>query len=108
MPSNRNIVRGTFRLSLVATVLAAAYGLYLSMADYIRAYPIIQGNAWVKATLECGSRISDDELKTSLNEDGSIDLSKVSTKSILCVPATWSGPPLLLSSVVGSQSLATP
>jgi hypothetical protein len=53
MPSNRNIVRGTFRLSLVAAVLAAACGLYVSMADYIRAYPIIQQNAWVKSYKEC-------------------------------------------------------
>ena len=77
MPSNRNILRGTLRLSLVAAVLAVAFGVYVSTADYIRAYSAIQHNARVKAMLECGSRISDDELKAALDEYGLIDLSKV-------------------------------
>lgn len=67
-------IRGMFRLSIVAAILAALYALYNSARVHNET---AERNYAVARTLECGSRVSEDLLRPFANEFGNIDLSKV-------------------------------
>jgi hypothetical protein len=74
MTTARNIMRGTFRLSLAVAVLAAVYGIYEQWAAFSEA----KASSWkMTTTLECGARKSEDTLKPAVNQYGLIDLGKV-------------------------------
>lgn len=74
MTTARDIIRGCFRLSIVAAALAAAYSAYQTWQSYTEAY---QANYELVRTLECGSRIDEATLKPYENAFGLVDLSKV-------------------------------
>ena len=67
-------MRGTFRLSVAIAVLAAAYGFYEQLAEYAEAR---NQSLQMVFTLKCGSRRSEETLKSAVNEYGLIDLGKV-------------------------------
>ena len=74
MLSSREVIRGTFRISIVVAVLAAAYTAYQDLqANKIAERELF--NMW--AAYECAAQLSEEELKPSLNEDGLFDLRKV-------------------------------
>lgn len=74
MPTARNILRGTFRLSVAVAALAAAYGIYEQWAAFSEA----KASNWkMTTTLECGARKSEERLKEAVNQYGLIDLGKV-------------------------------
>jgi hypothetical protein len=64
---------GTFRLAIVAAVVAAAYTAYEGWQANVRAY---NDTSQTVLTYECGGRQSDDTLRAALN-GARIDLSKV-------------------------------
>ena len=67
MATGRNIMRGTFRLSVAVAVLAAAYGAY----ERIAAFSATKDRSLkMMVTLECGSRLSEETLRRTLNEHG--------------------------------------
>src|SRR5687767_1200665 len=74
MPKARDIMRGTFRLSLVAALLAGAYGAYERFAAFSRAF---DDSAKLVMTLECGARVSEETLRPLADASGVVDLSKV-------------------------------
>jgi hypothetical protein len=73
MISSHAILKGTFRLSIVAAVAAAAYTAYESWRANVRAY---NDTLQMVLTYECGGRQSDDTLRSALNGER-INLSKV-------------------------------
>jgi hypothetical protein len=73
MISSHAIVKGTFRLSIVAAVVAAAYAAYEGWQANVQTY---NDTLQIVITYECGGRQSDDTLRASLNGTR-IDLSKV-------------------------------
>src|SRR5215213_9809871 len=78
MATARDIMRGTFRLSIVAAALATAYGLYERYNGFSE---YKNDSLKMMVTLECGARLSEERLKTAVNEVGLIDLSKVGCHS---------------------------
>ena len=74
MAAARDIMRGTFRLSVAVAFLAAAYGFYQQWAAFSKS---MDDNLKMRITLECGARLSEENLKTAINEFGLIDLGKV-------------------------------
>ena len=78
MATGRNIMRGTFRLSVAVAVLAAAYGAYERMAAFSATK---DRSLKMMVTLECGSRLSEETLRRTLNEHGLLDLAKVGCAS---------------------------
>jgi hypothetical protein len=73
MISSHAVFKGTFRLSIVAAVVAAAYTAYEDWQENVQAY---NETLQMVLTYECGGRQSDDNLRAALN-DARIDLSKV-------------------------------
>ena len=73
MISSHAISKGTFRLSIVAAVGAAAYTAYGEWQANVQAY---NDTLQMVLTYECGGRQSDDILRAALN-GARIDLSKV-------------------------------
>ena len=74
----RDIMRGTFRLSIAAAGLAVAYAVY----ERSDAFEVAQNDSLRMAmTLECGARRSEEDLRTAVNEFGLIDLAKVGCAS---------------------------
>jgi hypothetical protein len=73
MISSHAVFKGTFRLSIVAAVVAAAYTAYEDWQENVQAY---NETLQMVFTYECGGRQSDDNLRAALN-DARIDLSKV-------------------------------
>jgi hypothetical protein len=73
MISSHAISKGTFRVSIVAAVAAAAYTVYEGWQANVQAY---KDTLQVVLTYECGGRQSDDTLRDALN-GARIDLSKV-------------------------------
>ena len=73
MISSHVISKGTFRLSIVAAVGAAAYTAYGEWQANVQAY---NDTLQMVLTYECGGRQSDDILRAALN-GARIDLSKV-------------------------------
>ncbi len=78
MATARNIIRGTFRLSVAIAVLAAAYGFYERWSSFAEA----RNDSWnMMMTLKCGSRLSEETLEPAVNQYGLIDLGKVGCAS---------------------------
>jgi hypothetical protein len=73
MISSHTISKGTFRLSIVAAVVAASYTAYNGWQANLQAY---NDTLQMVLTFECGGRQSDDTLRAALNGTR-IDLSKV-------------------------------
>jgi hypothetical protein len=73
MISSHAVVKGTFRLSVVAAVVAAGYTAYEGWQANKQAY---NDTVQMVLTYECGGRQSDDTLRAALN-GARIDLSKV-------------------------------
>jgi hypothetical protein len=73
MISSHAISKGTFRVSIVAAIAAAAYTVYEGCEANVRAY---KDTLQMVRVYECGGRRSDDTLRDALN-GGRIDLSKV-------------------------------
>jgi hypothetical protein len=73
MISSHAVVKGTFRLSVVAAVVAAGYTAYEGWQANKQAY---NDTVQMVLTYECGGRQSDDTLRAALN-GLRIDLSKV-------------------------------
>jgi hypothetical protein len=73
MISSHAISKGTFRLSIVAAVVAAAYTAYEGWQANVQAY---KDTLQMVLTYECGGRQPDDTLRAALNGTR-IDLSKV-------------------------------
>jgi len=73
MISSHAISKGTFRLSVVAAVAAAAYTAYEGWQANVQVY---NDALQMISTYECGGRQSDDILRAALNGTR-IDLSKV-------------------------------
>ncbi|WP_157088209.1 hypothetical protein [Bradyrhizobium jicamae] len=71
-------MRGTFRASVAVAVLAGAYGVYERVAAFSEAK---DRNFKMMLTLECGSRLSEETLRRTLNEHGLLDLGKVGCAS---------------------------
>jgi hypothetical protein len=71
--SSDAVFKGTFRLSIVAAVVAAAYTAYEAWQANVQAY---NDTLQMVLTYECGGSQSDDTLRTALNGTR-IDLSKV-------------------------------
>jgi hypothetical protein len=78
MATARNIIRGTFRLSVAIAVLAAAYGFYEQLAAFAE---YKDQKLKMLFTLECGARRSEETLKSAANQYGLIDLGKVGCAS---------------------------
>jgi hypothetical protein len=78
MAASQNIIRGMFRLSIVAATLAAAYGAYDSWQV---AEELSRQRSDIIDTLECGSRKGIETLKPFENEFGLVDLTKVGCSS---------------------------
>ena len=78
MIASRDILRGTFRLSIVGAALAAAYTGYQDWSARERDY---LENLGMVHTIECGARVvptmSEEAVKRVVNEHGLIDLGKV-------------------------------
>jgi hypothetical protein len=70
----RNILKGTFRLSIVVAVLAAAYGFYEQLSAFAKSR---EANREMLLTLKCGAKLSEATLKSAVNQYGNIDLGKV-------------------------------
>ena len=68
-----DIIRGTFRISVVAAALAAAYSAYMTWDKYSAA---VERHLELVSTIRCGSHIEEATLKPFENELGLIDLSK--------------------------------
>lgn len=78
MAAARNIMKGTFRLSIAVAVLAAIYGFYEQWTTFAEA----KNSNWkMMTTLECGARLSEETLKPAVNQAGLIDLGKVGCAS---------------------------
>jgi hypothetical protein len=78
MTTARNIMRGTFRLSVAVAVLAAVYGFYEQWATFAEA----KNSSWnIVTTVECGARLSEETLKPTVNQFGLFDLGKVGCAS---------------------------
>ena len=73
MISSHAVSKSTFRLSMVAAVVAAAYTAYEGWEANVHAY---NDTLQMVLTYECGGRQSDDTLRAALN-GARIDLSKV-------------------------------
>jgi hypothetical protein len=73
MISSHVISKGTFRVSIVAAVAAAAYTAYEGWQANVQVY---NDALQMVLTYECGARQSDDSLRGALN-GSRIDLSKV-------------------------------
>ena len=73
MISSHAVSKSTFRLSMVAAVVAAAYTAYEGWDANVHAY---NDTLQMVLTYECGGGQSDDNLRTALN-GARIDLSKV-------------------------------
>jgi hypothetical protein len=73
MITSHAVFKGTFRLSIVAAVAAAAYTAYEGWQANVQAY---NKTLQMVLTYECGGRQSDDTLRAALN-CAHIDLSKV-------------------------------
>ena len=73
MISSHAVSKSTFRLSMVAAVVAAAYTAYEGWQSNVQAY---NGTLQMVLTYECGGAQSDDNLRAALN-GARIDLSKV-------------------------------
>jgi len=73
MISSHVVFKGTFRLSIVAAVAAAAYTAYEGWQANVQTY---NDTLQMVVTYECGGRQSDDILRDALN-GVRIDLSKV-------------------------------
>ena len=82
MTTARDIMRGTFRLSIGVAGLAAAYAVYERSDAFEEAQ-----NESLRMTLrlECGARRSEEDLRTAVNEFGLIDLAEIGS------PANRSG-----------------
>ena len=78
MATARNIMRGTFRLSVAVAALAAAYGFYERLAAFAEARNQSLNDVF---TLECGARLSEETLKSAANPYGLIDLRKAGCAS---------------------------
>jgi hypothetical protein len=74
MRPSRSILRGTFRLSLVAAAIAAAY---TSFNDWNASVERSHRNQEMIRVLECGARLPEERLKAAVNAYGNIDLGKV-------------------------------
>jgi hypothetical protein len=74
MATARDIMRGTFRLSVAVAVLAAAYGVYERMAAFSETK---DSRFKMMLTLDCGARKSEETMKPAVNQYGLIDLGKV-------------------------------
>jgi len=73
MISSHAVSKSTFRISIVAAVVAAAYTAYEGWQSNVQAY---NGTLQMVLTYECGGAQSDDNLRAALN-GARIDLSKV-------------------------------
>jgi hypothetical protein len=73
MITSHAVFKGTFRLSIVAAVAAAAYTAYEGWQANVEAY---NNTVQMVLTYECGGRQSDDTLRAALN-GARIDLSRV-------------------------------
>jgi hypothetical protein len=71
--SGMAILRGTFRLSIVVALLTAVYVAY---QDWMVSIERNNEDHEILRTLRCGSRMSDDALRLTVNEFGLIDLGK--------------------------------
>ncbi len=69
-----NILKGTFRLSIVATIIAGGWNAYSRYEQHIAAY--VKQSELVR-TLKCGARVDAERLKSTVNQFGLYDLSKV-------------------------------
>lgn len=78
MATARDIMRGTFRLSVAVAALAAAYGFYEQLAAFAEARNQSLKDVF---TLECGARLSEETAKSAANQYGLIDLGKVGCAS---------------------------
>ena len=70
----RNIIRGTFRLSIVAAVISAAYGLFEGVQRHDKKYSEYLS---FKLGYECAARQDDLELRAIENAYGTIDISQL-------------------------------
>ena len=78
MATAREVLRGTFRLSVVVALVTTAYHGY---GRYSASIENQNNNRSLVTTLECGARLPDETLRTALIELGMIDLSKVGCAS---------------------------
>lgn len=72
--TTRRILKGTFRLSVVAAVLAGLYALYLKVDAWGKES---DSNFRMLVALECGAQLSESRLKTAVNAYGNFDLGKL-------------------------------
>ena len=80
-----DIIRGTFRISVVAAALAAAYSAYMTWDKYSAA---VERHLGLVSTIRCGSHIEEATLKPFENELGLIDLSKTGCSDRRFSPCT--------------------
>jgi hypothetical protein len=69
-----NILKGTFRLSIVDAIMAAFWSAHARHKESMEWLEWQVG--WVN-TVKCGARVGEAELRSSKNEHGLYDLSKV-------------------------------
>ena len=74
MLTSKGIMRGVFRVSIVAALLS---GAYIAYQEWIATAETYRDHQNMLRTLECGARKAQESLKASLNERGLIDLTKV-------------------------------
>jgi hypothetical protein len=72
--TTRSILKGTFRLSIVAAILAALYCLYVRLDAWGKER---EAGYQMLVALECGAQLPEARLKTAVNAYGNIDLGKV-------------------------------
>jgi hypothetical protein len=72
--TTRRILTGTFRLSIVAAVLAGLYALYVKLDAWGKEN---DGNLRMLVALECGAQLPEARLKTAVNAYGNIDLGRL-------------------------------
>ena len=70
----KSIMRGTFRVSIIAALVSGAYTAY---EGWIATAKIYSDEQTLLRTLECGARQPQEGLRASLNQFGLVDLSKV-------------------------------